>query len=154
MARLTAEGNVKVYRVETIADPEAPTITEVTGGTDLTPFLPTNGVAIAWNRNNASIDMLDEGFTSESVGTRGVSITLTGVRDDADDDFFDAFAYGDDFFLVVSRFGDADTSGDLVEVYECQAHDPAPSTPAPNEFQTAEVQLAVQAAYPDAVLAT
>jgi hypothetical protein len=152
MAKLTAEGNVKVYRVESVSDPDAPTAAEIDGGVNLTPFLPTSGVSISWNNNNASIDMLDEGFTAEVVGTRGVSISLTGVRDDESDDFFDAFAYQDNFYLVISRFGEP-SAGDSVEVYRCQSHDPAPSTPATNEFQTAEVQLAVQEAYARATVA-
>jgi hypothetical protein len=142
MARLASEGNVKVYKVPTVSSKAAPTTSEITAGTDLTPQLPTSGVEITWTQNNASLPMLDESFVASVVGTEQAEITLTGVRDDTSDDFWDAFERGENFYLVVSRFGDAG-SGSAVEVYPCQSHRPVPLTPAENEFQQAQVTLAV-----------
>jgi hypothetical protein len=142
MARLASEGNVKVYKVPTIASLAAPTAAEITAGTDLTPLLPTAGVEINWTQNNASLPMLDESFVASVVGTEQAEITLTGVRDDTSDDFWEAFERGENFYLVVSRFGAA-ASTSQVEVYPCQSHRPVPLTPAENEFQQAQVALAV-----------
>ena len=148
MARLASEGNVKVWKVPTVTDTAAPTVAEITAGTDLTPLVPTSGVDIQWTHNNASIAMLDESFVAEVVGTESATITLTGLRDDTSDDFFDAFSRGDNFYLVVFRFGVSGAggdpaSGDVCEVYPGQSHRPAPMPPAENEFQQAMVTIAV-----------
>lgn len=143
MSRLTSEGNVKVWKVPSIAAKAAPTAAEIAAGTHLTPFIPTNGVAVAWTQNNASRPMLDESFTIEAVGTEGAGITLTGLRDDTSDTFWDAFTRGENFFLVIGRFGSADQVGDKVEVYPVESHRVVPSQPAENEFQECTVMLAV-----------
>ena len=147
MARLASEGNVKVWKVPTVSDTAAPTVAEITAGTDLTPLVPTSGVDIQWTHNNASIAMLDESFVAEAVGTESATITLTGLRDDTDDDFFDAFSRGDNFYLVVFRFGVSGATdpeaGDKCEVYPSQSHRPSPMPPAENEFQQAMVTIAV-----------
>jgi hypothetical protein len=151
MARLTAEGNIKVYKVPTVADKTAPTAAEIGAGTDLTPYLPTTGVDITWTQNNASLPMLDESFVVSAVGTESAEIKLTGVRDPDADDFFEAFDRGENFYLVVSRFGAAQgpqtgppaVAGSSVEVYPVQSHRPVPLKAAENEFQQAEVSLGV-----------
>lgn len=148
MGRLASEGNVKVYKVPTIASKAAPTVSELTAGTELTQFLPTAGIDIQWNQNNASIAMIDESFTAEVVGTESASITLTGLRDDTTDTFWDAFTRGENFFLVVARFGFSGVDGapaasDKCEVYPVQSHRPVPMAPAENEFQQAMVTLGV-----------
>lgn len=142
MARLAAEGNVKVHWLPAVAAKAAPTTAEITAGTDLTPYLPTSGVGIDWTQNNASIDMLDESFTAEVIGTEGATITLTFIRDDTADDAWDLFDRGTNGFLLVSRFGDP-AATDIVEVYPVQSHRPVPLAPATNEFQQAQVSLAV-----------
>jgi hypothetical protein len=140
--RLTAEGNVKLYKVPIIADRAAPTMAEIEAGVALTPNLPTGGVSINWTQNNASLAMLDESFVVTAVGTEGAEIELTGVRDDGDDVFFSSFERGENFNLVVSRFGEA-AAGKKVEVYPSQSHRPVPLSPAENEFQQASVSIGV-----------
>lgn len=142
MARLTAEGNVKVYKVPTITDKSAPTVAEIEAGVNLSPLLPTAGVSINWTQNNASLAMLDEAFVASAVGTEAAEIQITGVRDDTSDDFWDAFERGENFYLVVSRFGAAE-AGSTVEVYPAQSHRPVPLSPAENEFQQAQVTIGV-----------
>lgn len=142
MSRLAAEGNVKVYKLPSVADLSAPTVAEIAAGVHLTPFVPTTGVEITWTQNNASLPMLDEAFVASVVGTEEATITLTGVRDDTSDDFFDAFERGENFVLLVSRFGPAE-AGSAVETYPSQSHRPVPLAPAQNEFQQASVDLAI-----------
>jgi hypothetical protein len=147
MARLTSEGKVKIYKVPTIVNQNAPTAAEVTAGTNLTPYLPTAGVEINWTQNNATLPMLDESFTVSAVGTESAEITLTGVRDDTlgTDLFWSAFSRGENFFLVVGRFGSANVIANRVEVYRVQSHRPVPLSPAENEFQQVQVKLGVTA---------
>ncbi len=142
MPKSAAEGNVKVYWLTTVASKTAPTNANISAGTHLTPFLPTNGVGIDWTQNNASIDMLDASFTPEVIGTEGASITLTFVRDDTTDTAWNLFVRGTNGFILVSRFGTPAT-GKKVEVYPVQSHRPVPLAPATNEFQQARVSLAV-----------
>lgn len=144
MAKVTSENKVKVYFLPTVASKTAPTNANITAGTNVTPFLPTSGVNVEWTQNNASIPMLDAGFTTEQIGTESASITLTFTRDEvaADDDAWDLFVRGLQGFLLISRFG-APTTGSRVEVYPITAHRAVPLAPAENEFQQARVQLAV-----------
>lgn len=150
MARLAAEGNIKVWKVPSIEDKSEPTVSEINAGMNLTPFVPTAGLSINWTQNNASLEMLDESFVAEVVGTESAAIEITGVRDDQDDDFFDAFQRGENFYLVVFRFGmsgsggEEPADGDVCEVYPVQSHRPVPMAPASNEFQQAMVTLAVE----------
>jgi hypothetical protein len=142
MARLASEGNVKIYKLPEVADLSAPTEAEIAAGVHLTPYVPTTGVEITWTQNNASLAMLEESFVASVVGTEEASIVLTGVRDDDSDDFWNAFTRGENFVLLVSRFGQAET-GSQVECYPAQSHRPTPLAPAQNEFQQAQVTLAV-----------
>lgn len=144
MARLNSEGNVKIWKVPTIVDIDEPSEEEIGAGIDLTPFVPTTGVDITWTQNTSTLAMLDESFVISAIGTESAEITLTGVRDDgATDPFWDAFERGENFYLVIGRFGSADQDGDRVEVYPVQSHRPVPLAPAENEFQQVEVTLGV-----------
>ena len=142
MPKVASEGNVKVYWLPTVASKAAPTAANIAAGTPLTPYLPTSGVGIDWTQNNASLDMLDSSFTAEVVGTEGATITLTFVRDDTTDTAWNLFVRGTNGYLLVSRFG-APVAADKVEVYPVQSHRPVPLPPATNEFQQAQVSLAV-----------
>lgn len=144
MAKTTSEKKVKVYFLPTVASKAAPTVANITGGTNITPQLPTTGVAVEWTQNNASIPMLDEAFTAEQIGTEAAAITLTFTRDetDADDDAWNLFERGLTGYLLISRFG-TPAATSRVEVYPITSHRPVPLAPAENEFQQARVQLAV-----------
>lgn len=143
MAKIT-HGRTKVKWVTAIASIAAPTVAELTAGTDLTAFLPADGVQQNSTKNNASIAMLDDSFVSEAVGTWGEGITLKMVRheDDVDDDAWTLFTYRLVGFLVISRHGTFDAT-DKVEVYPAESHEPMMLPTAENEYQQFEVQLAV-----------
>lgn len=144
MSKEASEGNVKLYWLPACANIAAPTVAEIAAGTNLTPFLPTSGLAIDSNENNASIAMIDSGHTDEQVGTYSTSVALTLVRDavSADDDAWTLFVRGLSGFLLKSPFG-APVATSRVEVYPCEAHEPVPLPPAENEFQQFRVTLAV-----------
>lgn len=146
MAKVTSEGKVKAYWIASISDISAPTEAEIAAGTNLTPQLPTAGLDITFTENNASIAMIDEGFTAEAVGTYGASAVLTFTRDAVanDDDAWTLFTRGLQGHLLVSRFG-TPVEGSRVEVYPAESHAPVPLAPAENEFQQMRVTLAINA---------
>lgn len=143
MARLVHDSNTKIYWAPAIANKAAPTVAEMTGATDVTPQVPSDGLATNPTRNNASQSMLDSSFVAEAVGTWSMGITLTFMRDDGTDAAWDLFDYGTNGFLVISRFGGGETALDEVEVYPAESHLPTPMATAENEYQKFEVQLAV-----------
>lgn len=143
MPRSTHE-NTRVYFLTTIDDIDAPTSAEIAAGTDLTDQVPVDGLALSGTSNNASQAMLGDAFVAEQVGTWGRTITLTVVRDDTDDTARDLFTYRLDGFLVISRFG-VPATGDMVEVYPVECHEPTDLPTAENEYQKSEVQMAVTA---------
>ena len=148
MDKLVHDGNVKVHYLPTVSDIAEPTEAEITAGDDLTPAIPSDGVATTNNRNNASISMLDSSFVPEQVGTWGTGITLKfardrgGASDPAGDVAFALFSERGPGFLLISRFGDP-VDGSVVEVYPVENHKPAPLATAENAYQQYEVQLAV-----------
>lgn len=148
MSRLVHDGNTKVHWLPAVANIAAPTLAEIAAGDDLTPAIPSDGVATTNNRNNASISMLNSAFTPEQVGTWGVGITLKftrdneGASDPAGDVAFALFEERGAGFLLISRFGDP-TDGKVVEIYPAENHKAAPLATAENEYQQYEVQLAV-----------
>lgn len=153
MARVTHE-NTKVYWVPTIAAKAAPTVAEITAGTDLTALIPVDGVNVGGNRNNASQAMLGDAFVTEQVGTWGRSVTLTFVKDDGSTTVETLFTYGADGYIVINRLGGTTAqAGKKVEVYPVEAHKPMPMPSAENEYQKLEVQFAVTSAPADATVA-
>jgi hypothetical protein len=141
MGRVTHE-DLKVFWLEACEDIEAPTSAEITAGTELTDQIPVDGVAVNPTGNNASQPMLGDAFVAEKVGTWGRGITLTFTRDDTSDVARTLFTYRQAGFLLLARFG-APESGDDVEVYPAESHEPADLASAENEFSKFEVQLAV-----------
>lgn len=143
MARVTHE-DTKVYWLEAVSNIQAPTVAEMNAGTDLTPQIPVDGVALNPSKNNAAQAMLGDAFVAEKVGTWGVGITLTFTRDDTSDAARTLFTYRQAGWLVISRFG-AHAAGKKLEVYPAEGHEPSDLPTAENEFSKFEVQLAVTA---------
>ena len=70
MARLVFDGNYQVFWLATApADAAAPTVAEITAGTDLTAFIPKDGFKPGVSNNRVSGGSLDELFLDESMGT-------------------------------------------------------------------------------------
>jgi hypothetical protein len=125
MARKGTTGESRVWFVPTIASGTlAPTVAELTAGTDLTPFLTRDGfdapqsaslidASDAANRRNKNIPgNIDAG-----------TLTLTGYRDSvtADDDFFAALPQDTAGFIVERPFGGssvAHAAAQKVNVFE------------------------------------
>lgn len=142
MARQVHENQMKVYHNSTgVSDITAPTETEITtDATDITDQITADGVQFNWNNNTASVDMIAEGKIQQLPGTRGLSVTLTAVRDDTTDDFWDEFDYGQEGDIIVSPFG-TPASGDEVYVIRGAAQEPQAQPSGANTFQQAQVEF-------------
>lgn len=143
MARTTHE-TLKVFWLPAVASIAAPTQAELTAGTELTDFVPVDGVEQSPSRNKASQAMLGDAFVTEKVGTWSDELTITFVRDDAGDTPKTTCAYGTEGFLLLARYGTTAAS-DPVEVYPVQCHEPADLATAENEFSKYSITFAVTA---------
>lgn len=142
MSRQVHENQWKIYHNATgVASLSSPTVTEITtDATEITDQITADGVQFNFNNNVASIDMIAEGKIQQLPGTRGVSVTLTAVRDDTTDDFWDEFTYGQTGDLIVAPFGTPE-SGDEVYVIRGAAQEPQPQQSGANTFQQAQVEF-------------
>ena len=139
MARQVFEDQFHVYHVDTIANIAAPTTTEISGGTDLTEQVTADGVQFNFQNNTASVDMLAEGKILQKPGTRGLSVTLTAVRDDTQDDFWDTFEYNVEGYLVIVPFGASAADKDAY-VVKGAPQEPQPQQSGANSFQQSQVE--------------
>jgi hypothetical protein len=105
--------------------------------------LTVDGLGSNPTRNNASIAMMEGGFTSQRPGTRSNVITLRHARNKDGDAMWDLWEYGLAGDLIVHRFGGEPEVGAPLEVYRVQAHDPDPIASAENTYQQFEVELPV-----------
>lgn len=146
MARYVHEGNTKVAWVTTISNIAAPTVAELTAGTDLSELLTKDGLSTPGSQNMVDSSTLADTFDAQRVGSWGGGISLTGFRDAASDTFWDLAVYGTEGFLVVRRgipYDTAWTAGQDVEVYPAEMHEPAPNNTAANEEVRSTLAMAV-----------
>jgi hypothetical protein len=138
--------STKVYWAVTVASLAAPTVANITAGTDLTPWTPVAGVNVAAQQNKAALAMLGEAFVKEGIGTHTRSLTLTHTRDSvlADDDAFTLFTYKLQGHIIIARFGPA-IAASRVEVYQVECGEPMPQPSAENELVTFTEEFAIQA---------
>lgn len=149
MAAYVHEGMTKVSWVPTISDVSAPTVAELTAGTDITEYLTKDGLNIALTQNTVDNTSLAETFDAQLVGSWGGSITLTIKRDnDGTDAAWALFTHGETGNLVVRRgaaYDGAFAAADDLEVYPAQSGEPVPNATAANAQATASVTFAVTA---------
>lgn len=150
MSRLVYEGRTKVYWLSTApADPTAPTVTEITAGVDVTPFVAKDGVAVNITDNKVDSATIEETWDAQVMGSEGADVTLTCFRDDDDEtDGYELFVHGTVGALVLCRFNpDPETDpaeGDKVEVWtEMMMGNPRMMNSATNEVQKFEASFAV-----------
>lgn len=118
MPRVISNGEVRIWFVTTIADPDAPTVAEIGAGTDITPFLSSLDTPLDGNAPDASD--LSSAFNKTVAGKFGGNVSGQMYRDDDTDTAFTTFPRGTTGFLVIRRFGGSDVaeaSGDLVDVW-------------------------------------
>lgn len=149
MAKYSTPGKSEVWWVTTIADPAAPTTTELNAGTTLTddtPGMPT----LPRNANVVDVAVLASKYEARQVGTRGGDLlSLRLLRDDATETALAAVAEDAAGFLVIARKGLA-TAGtfatsDEVDVYPATVASNADGTPGRNEADFIEIQMVATA---------
>lgn len=148
MSAYVHEGMTKVSWVPTITDVSAPTVAQLTAGTDITELLTKDGLNISLSQNFVDNTSLAETFDSQLVGSWGGTASLTIKRDNATDTAWDLFTYGETGYLVVRRgedYAGAFAAADKVEVYPAQAGEPVPNATAANAQATATVGMAITA---------
>lgn len=114
-AATAADGNIKIVWVPTIADPTAPTATEVTAGTavDLTCYLTASGWNPSLDEQVINDDRLCSVQTFERRGrfSRGLSLTFTRSPGSATDDkAYETLVPGTSGFIVERVGTDVDTA--------------------------------------------
>ena len=146
MAKFAYDGKTRAAFVPTITNIAAPTVAQITAGTDLSPFITKNGLSTPSNLNMVASGALAETFDAEVPGTFGGPIELTMFRDVPTDAAWELFTFGTEGYIVI-RYGvlsaTAFASTNDVEVYAIQTHEPIMTPPATNENATFKVMCAV-----------
>lgn len=132
MAQFAYDGNVRIIfvpKANGITNIDAPSTAELgaVGNVDLSCLLPKDGWQPSVNSNSVEAGKLCQTFDASVPGTWGGEVNATFFRDSepANDDAWNAFAYGDEGHIVV-RYGlPHDTgwaNGQPVEVWPVIAH--------------------------------
>jgi len=139
------EGQTKVRFVPTVSNIQAPTVAEINGGTNLSPFITKDGVQPPTNQNMVDTGDIEVVFDSQEPGSWGGPFVLVMKRKTVDT-AWNLFQYGLVGNLVVSynNFTNGTVSaGDEVQVYPIKAHHPVMANSATNEEQRFTVNCAV-----------
>lgn len=135
--RLAYEGKVRHFWVETLTNPAAPSVAELTAGFDFTRYVPKDGVSGDPVENFIDSTDISETFDAQQVGSWGEQITFQMYKQYPNDDAFDFWAYGDVGYFVSLWAADADSpkDGDPCYVRHLEVHQPKPLPHSPNAKQ-------------------
>lgn len=141
--RRTYERYVKVRYAKTINDIDNPTLSEWEAATNLSPFLPKDGVTPPNQQNMVDNSTIEEVFDAQAVGSYGGPLSLTLYADEnALNDPTTLFEWDERGFILISWFGEPE-GGDRIDVYPVASHKPVRNATAPNEMQKVSIQFAV-----------
>lgn len=146
MARIVFEGNYKVYWATTITTKSTPLNTELTGGDDITAFVPKDGLRYGPGFNKVDASNISSAFDPEYQGSWSLDAGLTVQRDDTTNTAIDLFtSHATAGYLVVlpEASDSSPTNGDAAFVIPAEASIAVPNNTAANALQTSEVDLAV-----------
>jgi hypothetical protein len=151
MAKIIPNEQSWIGLVATIAAADLePTVAEINGADDLTPF--TVGITASSQGNTIPTPALDSLFEQTAPGTSQAQFTADMYRDDVNDDAWDALPRGTEGFIVIGRFGLSGTTtggkpkpaaGDVVEVWPIYVSSRAASNMTSNTVQTFTITCAV-----------
>lgn len=158
MTRRVYDKFTKVTFVAAIADITAPTAAECNGGTELTSWIPKDGVRPSGSQNTVDQGDISTQFEAKTIGTYGEDFELMFFRGTpgTDDDAWDLAVVNTTGFLVIRRMEDASTAfaaADAVEVREIQMGQKQMANSAANENQKFSLKYAIAAIELDAVVA-
>jgi|SRR2546430_1619240 len=138
MSDLISDGNTKVSWVGSIANINAPTATELNGGSDWTLRITPDGLKADPSTADVDTSSLGSTFTTNQPGRRSYTVELTFKRGSTtiEDQPYTTLVYGASGYLVVRRgtaFATAYATADKVEVYPVTAGEAQNIAPAANE---------------------
>ena len=149
MGRYATPGKSVAFWVITVADPDAPTATELNAGVDLTGFtrtLPSVPRAL----NTVDIANLSSKYEARQVGTRGGDVLgWTVFRDDVTDTGVETLTEDTAGFMALGRKGLA-TPGtwaiaDKVDLYPATVGSQADTSPGRNDADMQDISLVATA---------
>lgn len=153
MARLAFEENYGVRWVPgTALSMTAPVLAQITAGTDITDFIPKDGLNPGASNNTIDVGHLGTAYDATELGSYGHSLSVTFFKDDIADDAWDLFPRGSRGFLVVSPFVREPVATSKVYIFKCVSQEPQLPSTAANTRQTFTVEFAVQEANMRAVV--
>ncbi|MBX6360097.1 MAG: hypothetical protein IRZ03_08460 [Acidobacterium ailaaui] len=141
MADMLNDGNIKVSYVPSIADPAAPTVTELQAGTSLECLITADGLNPSSDEDTVSIPKLCETTNSQAPGrtTYGFDLTFVRQEDEVDDVAWTTLLRGTEGFLVI-RYGvphdTAWAADQKVQVYPGRCGERRPQQPEANGATT------------------
>lgn len=146
MARLIADGEVRIVFATTIANTAAPTVAEINAGTNITPFLasldtPLEGEAVP-------APDLSSAFNKTVAGPYGANGSGEFYRDDTTDTAFTLFPRLTTGYLVIRRFGGSNTAfagAQKVDVWNVRVIARSPATMDRGSVQMFSVNFATLA---------
>jgi hypothetical protein len=144
MPRLIADGEVQVHWVPSISTPSAPTVAEITAGTEITPFLSTIDTPLDGDAPDASD--LSSAYNKTVAGTFGGNISAELYRDDTTDTAWTTLIRNATGYFVIRRFGGSGVAiaiADEVEVYNSRIITRSPASLDRNTPQMFTVDAAV-----------
>lgn len=144
MPRTIADGEVLINFAPTIANTSAPTVAELTAGTDVTPFLSTIDTPLDGDAVDSSD--LASAFNKTVAGTYGGNITAEMYRDDTTDTAWTTFDRNTEGYFVIRRFGGSGTAwaiSDSAEVYYVRIITKSPTSLDRNSVQMFSIDAAV-----------
>ena len=148
MARRVFDRFTKVVWVPDIVDMASPTEAECALGTDLTTYIPKDGVRPSTSQNTVDQGDISTQFEPKTIGTYSEDFELTMYRGTPgdDDDAWDLIAINTAGFLVIRRMVDSSAdllADDVVEVRAVQMGWPQMANSTANENQKFSVKFAV-----------
>lgn len=147
MADIIIDGKVKVYEVPAIADPAAPTTTELDAGENITDILTADGlVGFAPDTNEVDNSSLASTFNTRLPGRAAYSGTMLRLKkqSQAGDTIYDTLVREYATNIVVRRGVDqaqAWAASDEVEVYPIRCGEVRNLDPDPDTVQRYEVPV-------------
>lgn len=149
MADIIVDGKVKVALVTTIASIAAPTVAELTAGTDITNLLTADGL-VGFQPDTAEVDTTSLGseFDTKMPGRSSYSgTTLRLKKQSGTDTVYTTYVKNTAGYVVIRRdgtdSGDAFAASDPVEVYPIVAGEVKHLDPEPNTVQRYELPVMV-----------
>jgi hypothetical protein len=136
----------RVDWVVTLSSTTAPTAAQLNAGTNLSTLVTKDGVNVSLSNNKVSTATIATITDTEVPGSTGASVTLTGLRDDSADTFWNLAVYNTAGFVVIRRgilYSTSYSAAQKVEVYPAKMFNPIPAPSAANTSQTFTVEFAV-----------